>query len=66
MNDPYKYADYLGDAVYAIFDGDGIWLHTNSHKPEEADNKIYLEPAVLSALDRFRTRMAQQHGAETL
>jgi hypothetical protein len=57
MNDPYRNADYLGDAVYAIFDGYGIWLTTDSHRREEAGNQIYLEPAVIDALDRFRDRM---------
>ena len=44
-------ATYLGDGVYAIFDGFGIWLHANDHK--DPTDKIYLEPAVLEALVRF-------------
>lgn len=63
MTDPYEYADYLGDGIYARFDSDGIWLTTDSHRREEAENRIYLEPAVLSALGRFCERMNKQHGA---
>jgi len=44
-------AEYLGDAVYAIFDGYGIWLHTGSH--DEPINKVYLEPGVVTALTNF-------------
>lgn len=45
---------YLGDGVYAVFDGYGIELRANSHdKPTDV---IYLEPLVLEALDRFRVR----------
>ncbi len=44
-------ASYLGDGVYAIFDGFGIWLHTNDHK--HPTDKIYLEPEVLKELIRF-------------
>ena len=47
-------ATYLGDGVYAIFDGYGIWLHTGSHdKPEQ---KVYLEPGVVSSLTTFLRR----------
>ena len=44
-------ASYLGDGVYAIFDGLGIWLHANDHK--HPTDKIYLEPVVLKELIRF-------------
>lgn len=37
---------YLGDAVYASFDGYQIWLRTGDGN----DNRIALEPAVFSAL----------------
>ena len=45
-------ASYLGDGVYAIYDGYGIWLHANDHK--NPTDRIYLEPQVMEALDRFR------------
>ena len=44
-------ATYLGDAVYAIFDGFGYWLHTGSH--DHPEQRVYLEPYVLDALVRF-------------
>lgn len=37
---------YLGDAVYASFDGYQIWLRTGDGN----DNRIALEPAVMHAL----------------
>ena len=40
---------YLGDGVYAQFDGYGIMLHANSH--DNPTDKIYLEPSVIGALD---------------
>jgi len=45
-------ASYLGDGVYAIFDGYGILLHANDH--QYPTDRVYLEPQVLEALDRFR------------
>ncbi len=44
-------AEYLGDGVYAIFDGFGMWLHANDH--ENPTDKIYLEPEVMKALIMF-------------
>ena len=50
--DPLK--DYLGDGVYGIFDGYGIWLHANDLALPT--DKIYLEPSVLDALNQFSKR----------
>jgi len=47
--------DYIGDGVYVIFDGVGIWLHANDMV--SPTDKIYLEPSVLQALNRFAKRM---------
>jgi hypothetical protein len=44
---------YLGDGVYAKFDGYHVWLLTGSHEASEADNKVALEPAVFRALAKF-------------
>lgn len=44
-------ASYLGDGVYAIFDGFGIWLHANDH--EHPTDRVYLEPQVLQGLLAF-------------
>ena len=46
MND----TDYLGDAVYAHFDGYGIELRLNHHESRCA---VYLEPEVLQSLIQF-------------
>lgn len=45
---------YLGDSVYAKFDGYGIELTTRNGYPDDPRNKIYLEPIVLEALDLVR------------
>jgi hypothetical protein len=44
--------DYIGDGVYAEFDGYGIWLRANVPTTDE----IYLEPSVLRALNDFYQR----------
>jgi hypothetical protein len=41
---------YLGDAVYAFFDGNGIELKLNHHL---SPCLIYLEPEVIEALAAF-------------
>jgi len=51
FRDDYVPASYLGDGVYAIFDGYGIWLHANNHK--NPTDKVYLEPSVLESLKQF-------------
>lgn len=56
--------DYLGDSVYADFDGYGIVLTTeNGYGPS---NTIYLEPNVQSALRVYQDRiksLCEQAGA---
>ena len=44
-------ATYLGDGLYAIYDGFGIWLHANDHA--DPTDKVYLEPEVFQSLVRF-------------
>ena len=47
--------EYLGDAVYASFDGYHIWLAVNHH-----DNKVVaLEPSVFASLVRYEKRLAE-------
>ena len=49
--------DYLGDGVYAEFDGYGVKLTTeNGFGPS---NTIVLEPEVLNALNRYLGRIRQ-------
>jgi hypothetical protein len=48
--------DYLGDGVYAEFDGFGIVLMANV----PTTDVIYLEPEVLDALVRFYERQVNK------
>jgi hypothetical protein len=49
---------YLGDSVYADFDGYGITLTTeNGYGPS---NTIYLEPQVLQALAEYQAWLEKQ------
>jgi len=41
---------YIGDGVYASFDGYYIWLDTRAQEPV---NKIALEPGVWEQLEQF-------------
>ena len=41
---------YLGDGVYASFDGYHTWLDTRAQSPV---NRIALEPPVIAELKRF-------------
>jgi hypothetical protein len=49
--------DYLGDSVYAEFDGHGLTLTTeNGYGPS---NTIYVEPEVWRAMTAFMKRMTE-------
>jgi len=50
-----EHNDYLGDGVYASFDGYHIRLAVDHHE----NVVVYLEPSVLDALDRYRDRINQ-------
>lgn len=54
---------YLGDGVYAMHDGFGIWLRANDHREELCTDKIYLEPSVLKALNNFNIEVLGIKGA---
>lgn len=49
--------DYLGDSVYAEFDGWGIILTTDNGYHDDPRNKIFLEPEVFEALMRYADRV---------
>ena len=49
---------YLGDGVYAAFDGFGIWL--TAENGLSATDAIYLEPSVYTELVRFMTSGPRQ------
>lgn len=51
--DPIKQEDYLGDGVYASSTGEDITLDLRG---QDDTTVIVLEPFVLEALDRFRSR----------
>ena len=42
--------EYLGDGVYASYDGYHVWLDTRAQEPV---NRIALEPGVWDALLRY-------------
>lgn len=44
---------YLGDSVYASFDGYHVWLTTENGYDDDPQNRIALEPQVLEALNRY-------------
>jgi hypothetical protein len=50
--------EYLGDAVYASFDGYHIWLRTSDGR--NFTNEIALEPAVYQALKRYAARIQSE------
>lgn len=45
---------YLGDGVYASFDGYRIWLHLNAH---DSPPLIAIEPQVYDALKLYAKRV---------
>lgn len=48
-----EYKRYLGDSVYASFDGYHIILTTENGRPSDPSNQIALEPSVLNALKGY-------------
>lgn len=52
---------YVGDGVYAEFDGFGIVLTTEDGV--SVSNMIYLEPDVLRAINRYAGRYGVMPGA---
>lgn len=52
----FDHAEYLGDAVYASFDGYHIWLTTCDGN----DQRIALEPDVFRALVEYEARLRRK------
>lgn len=48
-----EFNEYLGDGVYASFDGYQIWLAANHH----INKVVALEPEVFEALIRYKKRL---------
>jgi len=51
-----EFNEYLGDGVYASFDGYQIWLAANHH----TNKVVALEPQVFEALIRYKKRLDMQ------
>ncbi len=56
----FDHAEYLGDAVYASFDGYHIWLTTGDGN----DQRIALEPSVFRALVEYETQLRRKLAAQ--
>jgi len=54
------YKTYLGDGLYAEFDGYGIWLRADVPNT----NNIYLEPSVLWSLRNFYESAVEKHNKD--
>jgi len=53
-----KFQIYLGDAVYAEWDGYHVWLKTSN--PRNPDNAIALDVHVQEALMRYLNQLPQR------
>lgn len=49
---------YLGDGVYAVFDG---WHIVLDLRAQDSTTKIALEPAVLARLNEFADAVKEKH-----
>lgn len=49
---------YLGDGVYAVHDGYGIWL--TAEDGERATDAIYIEPSVLECLHTWVEHLIEE------
>jgi len=58
----YDHAEYLGDAVYASFDGYHIWLTTGDGN----DQRIALEPSVFRELVNYEARLRNTLAAQRI
>lgn len=52
--------EYIGDSVYAEFDGYNVILTTENGLPGDPSNKIELEPEVMIELAKFYERASKQ------
>lgn len=59
-----KNHEYLGDGVYAEFDGHGLQLRANDHRDELCTDRIYLEDGVIHSLVTFWQRMVEANKNE--
>ena len=59
-NEERKNHSYIGDGVYAQWDGYGFWLRTGDHRDHKCDAKIYIEPEVLDSLNQFYEHLTRK------
>ena len=52
---PQTNQEYLGDGLYAEFDGDQVWLFT--HDGYQRTNEVALEPGVLESFLKYVERL---------
>jgi len=57
-----QYHEYLGDGVYASFDGFHIWLDLRAQAP--GDVEIALEPTVFERLFLYRDHLTRKLAEE--
>lgn len=57
-----KNVEYLGDGLYAAFDGYQICLMANSHT--EPTDMVYLDPHVYSSLQKYVSRVTAQQSVQ--
>ena len=53
---PMSHDEYLGDGVYASFDGLYLWFDLRG---QDDSTRIGLEPEVLKRLDKYRKRLRE-------
>ncbi len=58
-----KAPQYLGDSVYAEFDGYNVVLTTNNGYSDDPRNRIALEPDVIAAFRKYDERLREQIAA---
>jgi len=62
MDEDEKYpSTYLGDGVYASFDGYSVWLAVNHHE----NNVVALEPQVLAHLVQYIESLMDKQKEQT-
>lgn len=54
--------EYLGDGLYARYDGNGIWL--TSENGVEVLNQVYLEPEVVAVFEQYLGRLERWISAQ--
>ena len=58
------YKEYIGDSVYADFDGFAVVLTTENGLPNDPSNRIVLEPEVYTSLHQYVLRLEDRLGKE--